>query len=270
MAVVALAVPAAMAFSSGVTNVLSLDGYPAVSPADSESGAAGVRAPAASGAERDGRVSSGDLTADAASVVEQRVIEGTTFRPLRGSTVATAALLIPEVGPGVFQVAGAPVVAVGPEVTSYRVEVERGLPFDVEETATLIEATLSDPRSWTGSHTLARVDGAADLRIVVATPETADALCAPLDTAGRLSCRNGANVVLNGWRWAFGAESYGVDLSGYRRYLVNHETGHALGYPHVGCSAQGAMAPVMLQQTKGLEGCRPNPWPARVDLRPGE
>ena len=110
------------------------------------------------------------------------------------------------------------------------------------------------------------VDGHADLRIVLATPETADQLCAPLDTGGPLSCRNGEDVVVNAWRWQFGADSYPGDLTGYRRYVVNHETGHALGYPHVSCPGSGQMAPVMLQQTKGLEGCEPNPWPARVDL----
>jgi hypothetical protein len=149
---------------------------------------------------------------------------------------------------------------------TYRVEVEQGLPFNTADVARLVEATLSDQRGWATRHTLVRVDGHADLRIVLATPETADELCAPLDTGGRLSCRNGGDVVLNAWRWQFGAYGYAGDLRAYRRYVVNHETGHALGYPHVGCPGPGRLAPVMLQQTKGLAGCRPNPWPSRVDL----
>lgn len=172
---------------------------------------------------------------------------------------------IPERGPGTFEVAAASPLG-SQDGVSYRVEVEQGLPFSTMDVARLVEATLADQRGWATRHTLVRVDGHADLRIVLATPETADELCAPLDTGGRLSCRNGGDVVLNAWRWQFGAYGYAGDLRAYRRYVVNHETGHALGYPHVGCPGPGRLAPVMLQQTKGLAGCRPNPWPSRVDL----
>lgn len=172
---------------------------------------------------------------------------------------------IPERGPGTFEVAAAAPLGSQDGVT-YRVEVEQGLPFSSVDVARLVEATLSDQRGWATRHTLVRVDSHADLRIVLATPETADGLCAPLDTDGRLSCRNGDDVVLNAWRWQFGADGYTGDLRAYRRYVINHETGHALGYPHVGCPGPGELAPVMLQQTKGLAGCRPNPWPSFVDL----
>lgn len=172
---------------------------------------------------------------------------------------------VPEHGPGTFQVAAAPAVSTE-GATTYRVEVEDGLPFPASQVAQFVEETLTDQRGWATRHRVVRVDGHADLRIVLATPETVDELCAPLDTGGRLSCRNGDNVLINAWRWQFGAESYTGDLTGYRRYVVNHETGHALGYAHVGCPKPGELAPVMLQQTKGLEGCEQNPWPARADL----
>lgn len=112
-----------------------------------------------------------------------------------------------------------------------------------------------------------RVGGGAVLRILLASPATTDRLCSPLETEGRLSCRNGQLVVLNAWRWANGTQGYEGQLPKYRRYVINHEVGHALGYPHVPCPGSGLPAPVMLQQTIGLEGCLPNPWPAAVDLR---
>lgn len=193
---------------------------------------------------------------------EVAAAEGRVSRP---SEPPASSVAIPERGSGRFEVAAAP-SGQSDDATTYRVEVEKGVQYATKQVARFIEKTLSDDRGWAAEHRLARVDGHADLRIVLATPETADELCAPLDTDGRLSCRNGSDVVLNAWRWHFGADSYADNLAAYRRYVVNHETGHALGYPHVGCPGDGAAAPVMLQQTKGLNGCTANPWPAQVDL----
>jgi hypothetical protein len=172
---------------------------------------------------------------------------------------------VPETGSGTFVVAPAPARPVA-TATTYQVEIEKELLLDATQVADFVENTLSDPRGWSSAHPLSRVEREADLRILIATPDTTDLLCAPLDTGGRLSCRNGSNIVLNGWRWQHGADTFTDDLTGYRRYLINHETGHALGYAHATCPEQGAPAPVMLQQTKGLSGCRPNPWPSRVEL----
>lgn len=176
---------------------------------------------------------------------------------------------IPESGPGTFRIAPATPGEIG-NATTYRVEVEDGLPFGPSEVATFVEDTLSDKRGWssTGEHRLVRVQRQANLRIILASPKSADKLCSPLETKGRLSCRNGPHVVINAWRWRHGAEGYDDAITAYRRYVVNHETGHALGYPHVDCPGADQPAPVMLQQTIGLDGCQPNPWPLGVDLPP--
>lgn len=144
-----------------------------------------------------------------------------------------------------------------------RVEVERGIDVDGAAFASFVAAVLNDPRSWGGDGSIgfARTDGAAPLRVVLATPELADRLCSPLETVGSLSCRNGDQVVLNLGRWTHGTPEYARDLTAYRRYLVNHEVGHWLGHPHEECPAPGRPAPVMQQQTLGLKGCAPNSWP---------
>ena len=49
--------------------------------------------------------------------------------------------------------------------------------------------------------------------------------------------------------------------------VVNHETGHWLGHGHRVLPATARPAPVMQQQSKGLDGCRPNPWPTAAERR---
>ena len=156
---------------------------------------------------------------------------------------------------------------VGERCWAYRVDVERGLPIEPLVFAGAVHETLTDPRGWGGrGHAFRRVDGAAyDFRVVLASPDLTDLLCAPMQTDGQVSCRNGDDVVLNALRWFTGAESHGADLASYRHYLVNHEVGHRLGHRHASCPGAGSLAPVMMQQTLGLGGCRPNPWPLATE-----
>ncbi|MFC6851703.1 DUF3152 domain-containing protein [Aquipuribacter hungaricus] len=171
---------------------------------------------------------------------------------------------VPRAGDGSFAVAPGTGEQVGDgRLVRYTVEVEGGLPLDPAEVAGVVEEVLADPRSWTGdgAWALQRVDADPDARIVVASPDTTDRMCAPLRTRGEVSCRNGDDVVLNARRWTRGATTWGDDVDGYRRYVVNHELGHYLGNGHVPCPADGEPAPVMLQQTVGLQGCLPNAWP---------
>lgn len=183
------------------------------------------------------------------------VVNGRTQPPM--VAVPPAASGQPVVVPG----STAPVT--GPTLWTYRVEVEDGLAFDGTEFAAAVHATLSDPRGWaTDGHVFQRVDtDGADFRVILASPALTDQLCAPLQTRGQVSCRNGEMVVLNALRWATGVEDYGADLASYREYLVNHEVGHRLGRNHVDCPGAGQPAPIMMQQSYGVGDCTPNPWP---------
>lgn len=171
-------------------------------------------------------------------------------------------LEIPQSGPGTFVAAkaeGEPL----PGAMTYTLEVERGLPFDPDETASIVEGILDDARSWRGvnGQRFSLVARDADMRILIATPDTTDELCYPLDTNGQVSCRQGGSVILNADRWGFGVPHFDGNLVKYRRYVVNHEVGHMLGHGHEYCGGEGQPAPVMMQQTYGLDGCTPNPWP---------
>ena len=145
-----------------------------------------------------------------------------------------------------------------------KVQVEKGLDVDGQAFAQFVLDTLNDPRSWGhgGTRTFAKTDGGAyDVRVVLASPGTSARMCLPLRTNGTLSCRNGDASILTYYRWVKAIPGYGKDVTGYRHYVVNHEVGHALGHGHVSCPGRGEPAPVMMQQTKGLLGCEPNPWP---------
>jgi hypothetical protein len=140
--------------------------------------------------------------------------------------------------------------------------VEGALPVSVEEFARDIRRVLADPRGWERAGYAFHLvdDEEADLEIVLASPALTDRLCAPLQTLGRYSCAQGSRAVLNVARWQRGAPAY-RSRARYRIYMINHEVGHLLGRGHAYCSTAGALSPVMVQQTKGVAPCRPNPWP---------
>ncbi|OLT26822.1 hypothetical protein BJF83_03665 [Nocardiopsis sp. CNR-923] len=154
------------------------------------------------------------------------------------------------------------VMGEGPLLT-FAVEVEKGLPGEAEDFTAAVEEVLGDPRSWgnDGERSLQRVDGDdADIRVLLAAPDTVDRLCAPLRTNGFVSCASGNRAVINQNRWVSGVEHFDGDLETYRIYLINHEVGHTLGRGHVLCPGGGEPAPVMQQQTLSLQGCEPNGW----------
>jgi hypothetical protein len=153
----------------------------------------------------------------------------------------------------------------GGQLRSYRVLVERDIKgLTPAAFAAAVRATLAAPRGWTAGRKwrFRRVGPgeSSDFTLYLATPETKDMLCAGAPD-GYTSCRNGRSVVLNVARWSKGIPHYGASLATYRQYMVDHEVGHRLGHGHELCPGPGEPAPVMQQQTLGMHGCTPNPWP---------
>ncbi|MFC7491807.1 MULTISPECIES: DUF3152 domain-containing protein [unclassified Knoellia] len=187
--------------------------------------------------------------------------------PLPGVTA------VPRSGDGALTSVALPAIA-APKVNPHRTvrvgfQVESGSGVDAAQAATIISATLGDERGWQTRDQVrfravspaAVAAGDVDITIVLASPNLTDDLCAPLRTRGEVSCFNLRKVVLNTRRWTAGVPGYGKDLAAYRQYMVNHEVGHGLYHGHVECPGKGTLAPIMLQQSKGLDGCRPNAWP---------
>ncbi|MPY78578.1 MAG: DUF3152 domain-containing protein [Actinophytocola sp.] len=186
-------------------------------------------------------------------------------------------------------------VGSGGTLYQYAIEVEDGIdPSSYggdQAFAETVEATLSDPRSWTfdGSVSFQRINDpeASDFNISLTTPATDHRP----DVCGftikyEASCWRSdmGKVVINLARWVRGAKAFNADLGLYRQYAISHEVGHALGNGHVGCNKDGALAPVMMQQSFGVANdyvaelnranpteyeavprdgkvCRPNAWP---------
>lgn len=162
------------------------------------------------------------------------------------------------------------VAGTGPELYTYTVYVERGLPINKLEFVAEVHAILSDRRGWTRGDRYAfkRVPKYGGTQLVLARPETVDKLCSPLRTEGKVSCCQGTKVVVNWDRWTQAVPHWLVEgsLHTYRQMLINHEFGHRTGHNHRYCGGAGQKAPVMQQQTYGFQGCQRNSWPLDSEL----
>jgi Protein of unknown function (DUF3152) len=175
------------------------------------------------------------------------------------------------------------------KLTTYTVEVENGFQPTGGDAAfgSMVQQTLSNPKSWIGGGQIAvrRIDsGKPDVHIRLASQQTARGkqICGfdiPYDT----SCRVGDNVYINDARWELGAVSFQGNMLLYQQYAINHEVGHFFGGNHQPCTQNGGLAPVMMQQTLSTANndladlttqipqgiviprdgkvCQANPWP---------
>ncbi|MET7321820.1 DUF3152 domain-containing protein [Streptomyces sp. NPDC005549] len=181
---------------------------------------------------------------------------------------------IPASGPGTFATAGGGGDRVGgsERTLTYVVQVEDGIGIPARDVAAEVERVLADERGWTadGKVGFRRVSGgASDFRVRLATAGTVDDICGQygLDTGGEVNCNVGQDVMVNLKRWLLATQYYADDVTSYRALIINHEVGHFLGHGHEGCPGAGRPAPVMMQQIKGLHGCRTNVWPYDAEGR---
>ncbi|MBM0277919.1 DUF3152 domain-containing protein [Micromonospora tarensis] len=183
---------------------------------------------------------------------------------------------VPTVGTGRFghDARSGPVLGRAGALRRYRVAVETGSSEGAAGFAQVVQAALAGPGSWidSGRLRLQQVPGDAprDFTVYLATASTAGRMCAAggvdIRVGGRpyTSCRAPGQVIINLDRWRLSVPHFvsaGVPLDVYRTYVVNHEVGHQLGHRHERCPGAGRPAPVMMQQTLFLNGCRANPWP---------
>ena len=151
---------------------------------------------------------------------------------------------------------------------TYRVETRGRITTSLKDFRRLAQQTYDDPRGWRGKGVrFVRVERRGSFTLVLAEASTVPTFSSGCSST--YSCRVGRHVIINQTRWNRATPPWnagGGSLRDYRHMVVNHETGHWLGYGHAGCSGRGALAPVMMQQSKGLDGCRFNPWPTPREL----
>ncbi|MDV9190679.1 DUF3152 domain-containing protein [Streptomyces sp. SR27] len=196
----------------------------------------------------------------------------TTAKPKPKPKPTPKKTTVPQSGAGTFttaQASGEPVGRSG-VLRRYRVQVEDGVDLSARETAAEIQHILSHPRGWAahGRGRFQLVSQNADFVIRIATPDTADSLCAQqgLNTHGELNCETTDGVVVNLKRWMLGSPTFAGEAAEYRHLIINHEVGHEIGIrQHMGCPGPGKPAPAMMQQIKGLNGCRSNAFPYSED-----
>ncbi|QZY28373.1 DUF3152 domain-containing protein [Nocardioides coralli] len=146
---------------------------------------------------------------------------------------------------------------------TYRIETRGRITASMKVFRRQVAETLADPRGWRSAGVaFKRVARGGAFSVVLAEASTVPSFH-PICSA-QWSCRVGRYVVINQMRWQHATPSWNSankSLRSYRHMVLNHETGHWLGHGHLGCPGRGQLAPVMMQQSKGLDGCRHNPWP---------
>lgn len=159
----------------------------------------------------------------------------------------------------------------GAKINPFTVTVETSLRTDPDAVARLIFATLDDNRGWASygknAFQLTAQDAPGQLKFVLASPKTVDALCGASETKGTWDCRTGDTIVLNSDRWFYGTPTFS-SLPDYRAYQVNRQVGFWLGQQKGVCRFKRAYAPVMADQNENLRGCLANPWPRLAGEKP--
>lgn len=157
----------------------------------------------------------------------------------------------------------------GSRVITYTISTKGATRSNLAEFAAQADETLNDKRGWAQlGITFRRVSSGGQFNLILSEASQVPSF-APGACSAQWSCRVGISVIINDDRWQGATLAWnnaGGSLRDYRHMVINHEVGHWLGHDHAACSAPGSYAPVMLQQSIDLQGCKFNPWPLASEL----
>lgn len=156
----------------------------------------------------------------------------------------------------------------------YHVQVHQRIPRE-EGTHFLqeVDGILQDPRGWDVQFTRVPLrelltKPKKDAFIIRLTPSKDLYALYPDFQAQQLSVADmGERTIdINHCRWTEECPNNSqLTLPEYRRYVVLHEVGHMLGKQHPDTLPDQEAAPVMMQQTLGIQHYKANPWPTTFD-----
>jgi hypothetical protein len=141
---------------------------------------------------------------------------------------------------------------------TFKAIVDEGIPVPTAQFSFYLMVYLNSPDGWSqDGWYFEPAHSNPDVLIHLSTPEFIEKTCGLSDN---LSCAElgGKHMYLNYDRWIHGSPASKLDLEDYRQYMVSHEIGHILGKGHKKCPCKGCHAPIMMQQTLGIEQCIPN------------
>ena len=150
----------------------------------------------------------------------------------------------------------------------YHVETRGRITTSLKQFRSQAQQTYEDPRGWRAAGIrFVPVAHGGSLTLVLSQASLVPSFSS--SCSAMWSCRVGRFVIINQDRWKNASPAWNaahLPLRDYRHMVVNHETGHWLGLHHARCPGKGRLAPVMMQQSKGLQGCRFNPWPTSHEI----
>lgn len=133
-----------------------------------------------------------------------------------------------------------------------------------------LAAVYADIRGWSDQGLIGfeKVDSGCEYTVWLSAADQMTTFASICDDY--YNCQSGSNVIVNYDRWAQATPPWnqtGGSIEDYRILIINHETGHRLGFlDNPVCPGAGQPAYVMMQQSIDLNGCAFNVWPTQTEL----
>ena len=162
------------------------------------------------------------------------------------------------------------VVPQGAKTRTYCTAVRAASAAAIDDMIGKLAFTYADVRGWNNSGRMAFQHVASGCEYTVWLSASSQMTSFGAICDDYYNCQVGTNVIVNEDRWNHATDPWnaaGGSLENYRTLIIDHETGHRLGFlDNPTCPGAAQPAPVMMQQSIDLKGCVFNIWPLASEL----